>query len=48
MTIELTEPEMQTLLSLLDVAVRAQGLRAAETALLFVEKLRKAAEAEKE
>ncbi len=39
MTIELTEQESQVLLNLLDVAVKAAGINAAEAALHFAKKI---------
>jgi hypothetical protein len=46
MKIELTEQEAQTLVNLLDAAVKAIGLSAAEAALAIVHKLQAAAQTE--
>lgn len=43
MTLDLTIDEAQTLLSLIDAAVRANGLQAATVALPLVQKLQQAA-----
>ena len=40
-TVTLTEEEARVLINLLDVAVRAEGLNAAEAALHFVNKIQK-------
>ena len=40
--IELTEQEAQVLLNLLDIAVRARGLEAAEAALVLARKVKEA------
>ena len=45
MNIELTQEEAQTLVNLIDAAVRAQGLQAAVVALPLVQKLQDAAKA---
>tara|TARA_R110000868_G_scaffold27465_3_gene104193 strand:+ start:983 stop:1138 length:156 start_codon:yes stop_codon:yes gene_type:complete len=42
MQIELNENEAQVLLNLLDVAVKAAGIQAAESALHFVKKIQDA------
>lgn len=42
MTLELTEQEANTLIALLDAAVRAKGLEAAQAALYFHNKLKEA------
>lgn len=42
MTIELTEDEARVLLALLDVAVKAAGLQAAESALAIAKKVQAA------
>jgi hypothetical protein len=39
MTVEFTEDEVRVLLALLDVAVKAAGLQAAESALVIARKL---------
>lgn len=44
-TLELTEDEALTLRNLLDAAVRAQGMRAAEFAILIDQKILRAAQA---
>jgi hypothetical protein len=44
--IELTEEEIQAALNLLDAAVRAQGLNAAQNALALAQKLQNAPQAE--
>lgn len=46
MKLELTAQEAQSLTQLLDIAVRAQGLGAAMAALIFAERIKKAAEDE--
>ena len=44
MTLELTNEEAQTLVSLLDLAVKAGGLQAATAAVPLFEKLKEAAQ----
>lgn len=46
MKIELTGHEAQSLMQLLDIATRAQGLTVAMAALVLAERIKKAAEAE--
>jgi len=41
-TIELTDEEIRVLISLIDVAVRARGMEAAESGVHFVKKLQEA------
>ena len=45
MTIELTNEEAQVLLNLIDIAVKAAGLPAAEAAVHFSKKIKDAADA---
>lgn len=47
MQIELNDNEAQVLVNLINVAVKAAGIEAAESALFFVKKIKDAAEAEK-
>ena len=47
MQIELNENEAQVLVNIINVAVKAAGIEAAESALHFVKKIKDAAEAEK-
>jgi hypothetical protein len=43
--IELTDEEIRVLISMIDVAVRARGMEAAESGVHFVKKLQEAAPA---
>jgi hypothetical protein len=45
-TIELTDEEIRVLISMIDVAVRARGMEAAESGVHFVKKLQEAKEPE--
>jgi hypothetical protein len=42
-TLQLTEQEAQTIIQLMDVAVRAQGLQVAQAALVLTAKIQEAA-----
>jgi len=48
MQIELTDNEAQVLLNLIDVAVKAAGIQAAESALHFAKKIQEASKVEPE
>jgi len=47
-TIELTDEEIRVLISMIDVAVRARGMEAAESGVHFVKKLQEAKEPEED